>query len=172
MKRKIVVLILLFLLYPNILGNCETSNALIKDVRGEIFDDSAQIIIESNCDIDYLDYTLDNPPRIIIDPIGKVYSDLKEIVTFETGPVKKVSIVKGKAEEGLSGNFYPLDFISIELATLSEYKVRREIKQEAIIVDIGKKKEVVVSELIPEEEEAAPEEEEEAEEISPEEKTV
>ncbi|MCM8782068.1 MAG: polysaccharide biosynthesis/export family protein [Candidatus Omnitrophica bacterium] len=156
MKR--VLLAILFLLFTGNISICNAQNALIKDVRGEIFEDSAEIIIEANCDIDYLDYTLQNPPRIIIDPIGKVYSDLKEVVTFESGPVKKVSIAKGKAEKGLTGNFYPLDFVVIELASFSEYNVKKEVEKESIVVNIGKKKEVEVSKLIPEIEERLPEE--------------
>ena len=155
---KIVGIIIIILLSVNIIGFCETQNPIIKDVRGEIFDDSAEIIIEANCDIDYVDYTLQNPPRVIIDPIGKVYSDLKETITFDSGPVKKVTVIKGKPEEGLTGKFYPLDLISIELTGPIAYTVKKEVQKETITVDIGKKKEVEVSKLIPETEEAVSEE--------------
>lgn len=159
MKR--ILFVIIFVLYFAAIGTCETQNAIITDVRGEIFDDSAQILIEANCDIDYLDYTLDNPHRVIIDPIGKVYSDLKEVVAFTSGPVKEVMVVRGKTEGELTGDFYPLDFISIELTSSAEYSVRREVKHEVIVVDIGAKKDVRISKLLPmseEEEEAVDEE--------------
>lgn len=167
--RKITFLLVLFIVLLNPLAHPETQNAIIKDVRGEIFEDTAQIIVEANCDIEYLDYPLQNPPQIVIDPIGKVYSDLKDVITFDQGPVKKVTVVKGKPEEGLTGNFYSLDFVSIELSNPQEYKIKRE-KQE-IIVDIGKKKEVEVSKLIPQTEETTPEPEEESIEPLPIEET-
>ena len=116
----------------------DSQMAVIKDVRGEISDDNAQIIIEANCDIDYIDYTLPNPPRLIVDPIGKVYSDLREVIDFDSGPVKKVTIIKGKPEEGATGSYYPLDFISIELVESTDYKIRKNIKEE-VIVDITKR---------------------------------
>ena len=147
---KVIPLIIIFLLAVTIIGFCQTQNSIIKDVRGEIFDDSAEIIVEANCDIDYIDYTLQDPPRVIIDPIGKVYSDLKDTIIFDSGPVKKVTVIKGKPEEGSTGNFYPLDLISIELVSPLAYTVKKEIQKEALIVDIGKKKEVDVSKLIPE----------------------
>jgi len=153
MKR--IIFVIIFILYSAAIGICETQNAIITDVRGEIFDDSAQILIEANCDIDYLDYTLENPHRVIIDPIGKVYSDLKEVVTFTSGPVKEVMVVRGKTEGELTGDFYPLDFISIELTSSAEYSVRREVKHEVIIVDIGAKKDVRILKLLPKVEEEA-----------------
>jgi polysaccharide biosynthesis/export protein len=127
-------------------------NSIIRDVRGEISDDSAKIIIEANYDIDYVDYTLPDPPRLIIDPIGKVYSDLKEVITFNAGPIKKITVVKGKPEPGLTGNFYPLDFISIESSSMPEYKTTKEIKEE-VIVEIMGKEERAIPRLLPEPEE-------------------
>jgi len=137
-------------LFTATIAYCEQPMQIIKDVRGDIYDDSAQIVIEANCNVDYIDYTLSNPPRLIIDPIGKVYSDLKEVINFDEGPIKKIVITKGKPEEGLTGNYYPLDFISIEVVALPEYKVRKEIKEQ-VIVDIKKKQETKVSEPLPEE---------------------
>lgn len=137
--RRFIIFTLLFFFIGS-LDYCETQQALIKDVRGEIFNDSAHIVIEANCDIEYVDYTLKDPPRIVIDPIGKVYSDLKDVITFDQGPVKKVYIMKGRAEETQAGNFYPLDFIVIELTDSKEYKVRKDIKQQ-VVVDILNEKE-------------------------------
>jgi len=124
--------------------------AIIQDVRGEIFEDSAEIIIEANSDIEYLDYTLQSPPRIIIDPIGKIYTDLKESIDFDQGPVKNVSITKGRPEEGLTGDYYPIDFISIELDEIPEYSVKKEIKRETIVVNIGRKEKLKISKFVPE----------------------
>ncbi len=154
MVKKVFFFFVVFMCFTGIAGYCATPTALIKDVRGEILDDAAQIVIEANCDIEYVDYTLENPPRLIIDPIGKVYSDLKDVITFDSGPVKKVIVVKAKSDEELSGNFYPLDFICIELSEAPIYKVKKEVKQSTLIVDIGHKKEVKVSKLIPLEEPA------------------
>jgi len=141
LKMKKIFFTIIFLLSTSIV-NCEQQMQIIKDVRGDIYDDSAQIVIEANCNVDYIDYTLSNPPRLIIDPIGKVYSDLKEVINFDAGPIKKIIIIKGRPEEGLTGNYYPLDFISIELAEMPVYKVRKEVKEQ-VIVEIAKKEEKI-----------------------------
>lgn len=150
MRNIITSIIILLLSSLFIIANCEAENAIIKDVRGEIFEDKAQIVVEANCEIDYVDYTLENPPRLIIDPIGKVYTDLKDVITFDSGPVKQVVIMKGKPEEGLSGDFYPLDFISIELTSPPKYQVRREIRQAMLIVDIDANKPPVIAKTVTE----------------------
>lgn len=137
-KTLFIVIILLFTATPALHSGNDPQMAIIKDVRGEIFDDSAQIIVEANCNIDYIDYTIPNPQRLIVDPVGKVYSDLKEVINFDSGPVKKVTIVKGKPEEGLTGSYYPLDFISIELVESPDYKIRKDVKEEVIVDIIGK----------------------------------
>lgn len=139
MKRPLLAIIIVLLAYtPISYAQADSQMAIIKDVRGEIDDDNAQIIVEANCDIDYIDYTLPNPPRLIIDPIGKIYSDLREVIDFDSGPVKRVTIVRGKPEEGATGSYYPLDFISIELVESPDYKIRKNIKEE-VIVDIIKR---------------------------------
>ncbi|MDD5450152.1 MAG: polysaccharide biosynthesis/export family protein [Candidatus Omnitrophica bacterium] len=141
---KKVFFTLIIILFGAIITYGQPQNSIIKDVRGDIYDHSAQIVIEANTDIDYIDYTLSDPPRLIIDPVGKIYSDLKEVITFENGPVKKVNIIKGRPEEG-TGNFYPIDFISIELAEPLDYKVDKSIKEE-LIVDITGKQEAAPEE--------------------------
>jgi len=71
-KNRKVIFAIIFILF-NAIGvlHCEEQNVIIKDVRGEVFDDSAQVVIESNCDMEYVDYTLQDPPRIVIDPMAK-----------------------------------------------------------------------------------------------------
>ncbi|MCX5715731.1 MAG: polysaccharide biosynthesis/export family protein, partial [Candidatus Omnitrophica bacterium] len=161
--KKSLFFFFAFLLLLSVNGSCDNTNVIIKDVRGEIYDEGAEIIIESNSDFAYLDYTLQNPPQIIIDPIGKVYSDLKDTITFNEGPIKRVMVVKGKTEGTVSGNFYLLDFISIELSKPMPYVVN---KHNELTVEIGRIKGPEVSKLLPiEEEEAMSAPEQEAEQI-------
>ncbi|MFH1848335.1 MAG: polysaccharide biosynthesis/export family protein, partial [Candidatus Omnitrophota bacterium] len=95
----------------------------------------ASIVIDANCDLQCVDYTLQDPFRINIDPIGRVLANLKDEIIFDSGIVKRVSLVKGRSGEELRSGFYVLDFISIELRQPAKYLVSRG--KDELILEIG-----------------------------------
>lgn len=113
-----------------------TKDIVIEDVRGELQKDYATITIEANCDLQYVDYTLQEPFRIFIDPIGKTYTNLKDEIEFDRGLVRKIKLVKGRNDEKLEGDYYSLDFIAIELSRPTKYLISRN--NDELILDIGK----------------------------------
>lgn len=157
MEKIKILLGVIFCIFAVVTGaHCEAEQAIVTDVYGEVFEAGAEIVVQANCDLEYLDYTLPDPFQIIVDPIGKVYSDLQEEITFDAGPVQKIKIIKGRAEDDATGNFYRLDFITIELSQREEYWIKR--KGQEITIHIGRKEKIKLSKLLPELEEKIEEE--------------
>jgi len=139
--KKIGLLIVILpclvsLLYPNLL-HAREELPIIEEIKIDLIKRAPEIKIASNISIEYLDYTLERPSRIIIDPLGVVYSNLDEEVFSGDALVRAVSIVKtrGSIPRQLSSDYYALDFIVIELKKPLEYSVLRE---EKLVVRLGK----------------------------------
>jgi len=138
MKRKILSLCLLAtLLLVNPPVSADPELAIIEDIKIDLIKASPEIKIASSVPIEYLDYTLESPPRIIVDPLGSVYSNLDEEIFRGTNLVQKVTLVKvrGDLPRGLDRSYYPLDFIIIELDRNVNYDV---LRKEKLVVRLGK----------------------------------
>jgi len=110
---------------------------IIEDIKIDFNKESPEIRISANIAVEYLDYALDKPSRIVIDPLGVVYTNLNEKVFSGDNSVKTVSIIKVKGEipAELDRSYYPLDFIVIELKNPVSYDILRE---EKLVVRLGR----------------------------------
>lgn len=136
MKRKLSVLSLIFLIVS--FSPCLKADdiAIIEDIKIDLIREAPEIKIASNIPVEYVDYTLDSPSRIIIDPLGVVYSNLNENIFSGQNLVQSVSIVKARGEvpSGLDRSYYPLDFIIIELSKTVRYDI---LHKEKLVVRLG-----------------------------------
>lgn len=142
MKKEIYLLIIMSLVVigcsiftPTVICGAPDI-ATIDDIKVELAGYSPEIKIASNIPIEYLDYTLESPPRIIVDPLGTVYTNLDERIFSDDNSVRSVSLIKapGSVPHELGSNYYPLDFIVIELKKSLSYKISREDK---LVVRLG-----------------------------------
>lgn len=110
--------------------------AIIEDIKIDMIQEYPEIKIASNIAIECLDYTLDSPSRIIIDPLGIIYSNLDENIFSGDDLVQSITIVKGRGAlpEGLDRTYYPLDFVIIELKKAVYYDI---LRQEKLVVKLG-----------------------------------
>jgi len=110
--------------------------AIIEDIKIDLIQEYPEIKIASNIAIECLDYTLDSPSRIIVDPLGIVYSNLDENIFSGDDLVQSITIVKGRGElpGGLDRTYYPLDFVIIELKKAVYYDI---LRQEKLVVKLG-----------------------------------
>jgi len=148
MKRNLWCLTLCLAMvvgFPALDLRAEDGIAIIEDIRIDLIKKAPEIKIASNVPIEYLDYTLEAPFRIIIDPLGIVYCNLDENIFSGRNMVKEVSIIKarGGVPRGLDRSYYPLDFIMIQLKKPVYYDVLRE---EKLVVKLGKEMIIAVPE--------------------------
>jgi len=139
-KKVLILLIILGIIAPACLSlQAEEDIAIIDDIKIELIREKPEIKIASNVPIEYLDYTLESPYRIIVDPLGVVYSNLKENVFSGSNLVQSVNLVKTKGDlpRGLDKSYYSLDFIIIELDKSVYYDI---LRQEKLVVRLGDEK--------------------------------
>ena len=138
-KVRVLALVLAMVLVSVCLKAEEEDIAIIDDIKIELIREKPEIKIASNVPIEYLDYTLEAPYRIIVDPLGVVYSNLKENVFSGNNLVQSVNLVKTKGDlpAGLDKSYYPLDFIIIELDKSVYYDI---LRQEKLVVRLGDEK--------------------------------
>ncbi|MBI4845673.1 MAG: hypothetical protein HY810_04265 [Candidatus Omnitrophica bacterium] len=72
---------------------------------------------------------------IVLDFLGRVYTNKPTIIAVEKGPVEKISLVRGasKGDEGLGQDYYELDFLAVNLKSNAEY----DVKQNDTVIDLS-----------------------------------
>ena len=111
----------------------------VRDIEYQTFDGAASLAIETNSHVDYVIYKLDDPFRIVIDPVEMVWCDFEDTVYFNEGMVKSIRFVKGRDLPGGGGpgpGYYPFDFVAVELRYPYPYGYSE--KGYTITLDIGK----------------------------------
>ena len=106
-------------------ASIEPANAfVIQDIKYQSVDGAAKVEIETNEHVDYVIYALENPYRIIIDPLDTVWCDFESAVYFDEGMVRAIKFVKGKEmPDGPGGPYYPFDFVTVELRNPLPYEL-------------------------------------------------
>jgi polysaccharide export outer membrane protein len=132
----IICILALGVVFPPLL-HAANEAVLIEDVKIDTISETPEIYISSNIPVEYIDYTLDSPHRIIIDPLGMVYTSLDEQLFTGKDLVQAVTLVKapGEIPSHLPQIYYPLDFIVIQLQQAAPYDILRE---EKLVVRIGR----------------------------------
>ena len=112
----------------------------IKDIKIRNEKDFAEVKIIMSDKVEMSNFSLDNPSRIVIDPIGPVYTRLKEKQKPSKGLVKEVKILAAEKEEPIEGKTknYPVDIITVNLRKLAKCDVVQNAN--SITLFIGEKK--------------------------------
>jgi len=112
---------------------------IIQGIEYQSLNGSAKLDIETSGHVDYVIYELEDPYRIVIDPLDPVWCDYAESVYFNEGMVKAIRFIKGRdVKDGPGLPYYPFDFVTIEL--VDSYPYRLSEGDYTITLDIGKQK--------------------------------
>ncbi|MFH1093047.1 MAG: hypothetical protein V1739_02695 [Candidatus Omnitrophota bacterium] len=139
MKNKISILWILILSVFVFLNLAVAAPAIIKDIVVDTQDSSVKISITSNQTLQIETFKNDESPAnyIVLDFLGTVYTNLPSVIEVDSGPVEKVSLVKGDNEKiTLTGQeYYSLDFLAINLNKAADYYINQS--QAVIDLNIG-----------------------------------
>ncbi len=103
-----------------------TSPFIIQDIEYKSFKGRAKLAIETNKRVDYIVYELEDPYRIVIDPLDTVWCDFEEAVYFGEGMVKSIKFIKLKdMPDGPGLPYYPFDFVTVELRNPYPYDLSK-----------------------------------------------
>lgn len=127
----------------------ETDSYILADLTYEVFDNYSRVIIVSNSRLDYITYDMEDPYRIVIDPVGVYFCELEEHINLSAGVVASVDVVKmddARYPEGLDKFFYAVDSITLTLKEPLLYRINESEDGKVLIIDIGIKVEDIFSE--------------------------
>ncbi len=111
----------------------------IRNVEYESFDGSGKLAIQTNEEIEYVVYELEDPHRIVIDPLDAVWCDFEEAVYFPEGVVRSIKFIKSRdLPDGPGAPYYSFDFVTVELSEPLPYDFS-ENEYEAVL-NIGESK--------------------------------
>lgn len=129
----------------------EPANAfIIQDIEYQSLNGVAKLGIETNKRVEYVTYELEDPYRIVIDPLDTVWCDFEDTVYFDKGIIRSIKFVKGReVSEGPGEPYYPFDFVSIELRSPYPYKFSEN--DYIITLNIGEEK-IAQEEIVAQEE--------------------
>jgi hypothetical protein len=69
---------------------------VIQDIEYKSYNGTAQIEIATNAEVNYVVYELEDPYRIVIDPLDSVWCDFEEAVYFREGVIRSIQFIKGR----------------------------------------------------------------------------
>ena len=116
MIKSALIAVAVFFMVSQAMALEPARSAIVNDIEYETLEDTAKFRIKANSDIEYITYELENPYRIIIDPLQNVWCDFEEEIYFDEGLVRSVRFVKGKdVPDGPGLPYYPFDFVAVEL---------------------------------------------------------
>ena len=140
MKRGIWLLAMTVLFVAAQAEAIEPANIfIIQNIEYQSFDGAARLDIETNEHVDYIIYELENPYRIVIDPLDAVWCDFDQEVYFNEGMVRSIKFVKGREiPDGPDLPYYPFDFVTVELRYPYPYKFSED--EYKFILKIGEEK--------------------------------
>lgn len=125
----------------------KSDNFVIRDIEYQSFEGAAKLEIKTNESINYVVYELQDPYRIIIDPLDAIWCDFEETIMLGDGMVKSIKFVKGREmPDGPGAPFYSFDFVTIELDGPIPYKLYEE--EGVVTLNIGEEKQIKIAERI------------------------
>jgi len=141
MLRKSLLLFVLVLGMFLIADAVQAEPAIIKDILVETVDSSVKLSITSNQTVQIETFQNDDSPAnyIVLDFLGTVYTNIPPVIEVASGPVEKVSLVRGEEKkiQMLGEDYYSLDFLAINLNTTADYHVNQT--KSVIDLSIGAK---------------------------------
>lgn len=97
--------------------------------------DAVQIMVSTNKSIQIECYDLSNPPQVIVDFMGEIYTNSPEIVTVDKGPIKQLRMVKGtRKATDLNDSYYSLDFIIIDMTEALRYDFAQGLTNGVVVI--------------------------------------
>ena len=100
---------------------------IVKDIQYQAFQDKVKLSIIMSTFIECVSYELQEPHRIIIDPMEEVYCDYQDKVHFEEGPLRSIEFVKTReGSKDLDELYYAFDFLVIELTEATSYDIVKD----------------------------------------------
>lgn len=111
----------------------------IKDIKVRNEKDFAEVKIILSGKLEASSFSLDNPSRVVVDPIGPVYTKLKEKQKPSKGIVKEIKILAAEKEGPVKVKTknYPVDLITVNLRKLAKCDVVQNAN--SITLFIGEK---------------------------------
>lgn len=99
-------------------------------------DDSAvKMLFSTNRSIPVECYDLSEPPQVIIDFMGEIYTNKPEIMMVNKGVVKQMRVIRGtKKSQDLDDSFYSVDFIIIDLKESMRYDFNQGLTTSVLVV--------------------------------------
>jgi len=88
----------------------------------------ASVMIHADGVFQYTEYQLENPFRIVIDPLLPMYTDMDKTQYFRTGIIQSIKILPQNIERptGLDSSYYGVDALVLELRTSGAYVIERK----------------------------------------------
>lgn len=110
---------------------------ILLDISSENNDDTAVVNFFADVSFKYTQYQLDDPFRIVIDPVVLMYTDLDKRMDFKNGIIKSIKILPLDAPRStnLDESFYAMDAIVIELNRSAEFNVKADKGEYSLTVD-------------------------------------
>ncbi len=137
MKSKILILWILVLSVFVFSKPAAAEPAIIKNIVIDTQDSSVKISITSNQTLQIETFKNDESPAnyIVLDFMGNVYTNLPSVLDVNSGPVEKVSLVRGDNEKItiVGQEYYSLDFLAINLNKAADY----DINQSQAVIDLN-----------------------------------
>ncbi|MFH1753051.1 MAG: TolC family protein [Candidatus Omnitrophota bacterium] len=120
-------------------GAMEPAEAfIIRNVEYQSLDGAAELQIETNDHVNYVIYELEDPYRIVVDPLNPVWCDFEEAIYFDEGLVRSIKFIRGRdIPEGPGSPYYSFDFVTIELKAPLPYNFQED--ETAFMLNIGEK---------------------------------
>ncbi len=112
-----LVMVMALLLLPYRAKAVEVGDLFIlQDIEYNALNGIATLNIKTNEEVNYIVYVLEEPHRIVVDPLNTIWCDFEDRIYFQEGMVKSIKFIKARSVPGGPGaSFYPCDFVTIEL---------------------------------------------------------
>ncbi|MDD5746623.1 MAG: AMIN domain-containing protein, partial [Candidatus Omnitrophica bacterium] len=103
----------------------------------EIKEDNAAVkmLFSTNKSISIECYDLSEPPQIVIDFMGEIYTNRPEVSMVNKGVVKQIRVVRGtKKSTDLDDSFYSVDFIIVDLTEPVRYDFDQGLTNSVLLI--------------------------------------
>ncbi|RKY36987.1 MAG: hypothetical protein DRP78_02235 [Candidatus Omnitrophota bacterium] len=94
-----------------------------------------KVLFATNKNISIECYDLTNPPQIVVDFMGKIYTNKPETILVDKDVIKQMRLIKGaKKSSKLDASYYPLDFIIFDLNKAVRYDFSQGLNSAVLTV--------------------------------------
>lgn len=147
-EMKKIFLVTVILSVISIANFSYAASTAIKDIKTDDRGMSVKLTIMTDTYAPIECYDISTPPQLIVDFMGDVYTDLRDIQVIDKGPVKQIRIVKGtKTAPDLGASFYAVDFLIIDLVEPKPYEFSHA--QNVATLEVAKEKMLTAAESAP-----------------------